>query len=715
MNFFLQDLGESILAACIFPVFVLLPGYIVAEALDIWQFRTRSLPARIALGVVLSISVTPGLTYFLARFVSLEFACAVFVILALIFVGSAVRKVIASAVSSQWAMLKTGLRVPALIVLGWMAVAILLLSDLQLADRLYPNVVAHDYTMRIAVTGSITRTGIPPDNPSFYPGHSMPLYYYYFWFMTCSLVDLAGGALIGPRAAVIAGTAWAGVAIIAIVALYVRLLLPQHPKPYQPSVSVALSLLLISGFDIVPIAAKYVLHLAEGPVILYPSSDWWNECACAWPLAVLWVPHHIAGLIATLTTFLVFSGPTSRQPALTMVVCALALFSAVGLSIWITFVFAAFWVAWILISFMKGWYVEARTGIFIGVIAISLSIPYLIDLHRANLMSVTPMIVSVRRFAPIHTVLENHHAGRMVVQAVDLLTLPLSYFIEFGFFALAGMVYWRCRWQTNVTLGRNEIALFTLGVSATMIASFLRSNIAYNDLGWRSIMFVQFVLLIWSADVVQVLLGQFGFSGQYFRIKMGRGMAMLLLGSLIIGMTPILYDVVMMKLYSMVGDLRLPVHRAHGFLDEANLGHRYYYFRQAYDWIDKRFPKSAVVQHNPDIFIDLPSGLYGNRQVAAADRLYGPLFGIPPEMYRPVSSAVSALFASRTVGREDVSQVCRQFGITALVVKDTDPIWRHPGSWVFKETPVFNNRSTRVFDCLSIERPVARVPPQYSH
>ena len=125
----------------------------------------------------------------------------------------------------------------------------------------------------------------------------------------------------------------------------------------------------------------------------------------------------------------------------------------------------------------------------------------------------------------------------------------------------------------------------------------------------------------------------------------------------------------------MAGDLRLSGHRVHGFLDEDNLGHRYHDFRETYDWIDKRFPESAVVQHNPDIFVDLPSGLYGNRQVAVSDRLYVPLFGIPPAMYRPVSSAISALFASQTVDRKDVSEVCRQFSITALVVKDTDPIF----------------------------------------
>jgi hypothetical protein len=224
-------------------------------------------------------------------------------------------------------------------------------------------------------------------------------------------------------------------------------------------------------------------------------------------------------------------------------------------------------------------------------------------------------------------------------------------------------------------------------------------------------MFVQFVLLIWAAYIMQSLLSRWISREKPVEVRIGRGETSVLLVSLIVGIWPILYDVVMMKLYSMAGDLQLPVHRAHRFLDEGNLGHRYYDFREAYDWIDKRFPQSAVVQHNPDIFVDLASGLYGNRQVAAADDVYGTLFGIPAEMYQPVFSALSVLFASQTVDSKDISEVCRQFGITVLVVKDTDPIWRHPASWVFTETPIFSNRSTRVFDCLSIERHSARVLP----
>jgi hypothetical protein len=702
VNFFLQDIVNSVLAACIFPVFLLLPGYIIGKALDIWEFRSRSVPTRVAFALVLSISVTPGLTYFLSRFFSLKIACAVFVIGALIFLGFVGLDAFSN---GEWPFLKISrlVRRSTIVIIAWMGVAIFLLSDFQMNGHLYPNVVSYDYAMRVAVTSSIMRTGVPPINPSFYPGHPLELYYYYFWFLTCSLVGLLGPGAMEPRAAVIAGTAWIGAGVIAIVALYVRFLArPNHLTGEWP-VFVAPALLLVSGLDIVPLFIKYLIHYAQGQVFLYPTVEWWNEQVTAWPTAILWVPHHVAALIATLAAFLVFSSlqnvQTAGKRALMIVVCAVAFFSALGLSIWVTFTFAVFWVTWIVVSLMKGWRMEARAGISIAVLAICLSIPYLLDLHRANFIHVSPIVVSVRHFVPIYDVIKRHQVDSLLLEAIDLFALPVNYLMEFGFCALAAIVYWKWRVGLNDALHRNEIAFLTLAISALAIATFLRSNIANNDLGWRSAMFTQFILLIWASPVLQSVLDSHSHNAAIRQVQLSGKKGKILLVILLLGATPVLYDLVMMKLYPMSGDLRLPGYRVHGFLDEQDLGRRYYDFRQAYQWIDHHLPESAVVQHNPVVYIDLPSGLYGNRQVVAADDVYGTLFGISRAMYQPVLSAVAPVFTSGSADVNAASEICRRFDITALVVKDTDPIWKHPESWVFKERPSYANYSSKVFHC----------------
>jgi len=703
VNFFLQDIAESAVAACLFPFFLLLPGYMLASGLDVWEFRHRTPAARLALGTVISFAVTPGVAYLLSRLWSLQFVCSVFVTGSLLFLLTRITKSRRADVSASLSALKSDrlfLQSASLAVL-WMAVAIFLLSDVQVSDRLYPNVVAHDYAWRVAVTGAITHTDVPPINPDFYPGHPIQLYYYYFWFMTCSLIDLLGGSWVGPRGALAAGAGWVGIGIMAIVALYVRLFASDHPLKRPRHILIALVLLTVTGFDIVPLLIRLLYQMTEGNIILYPSSEWWNEAIGGWPHSIVWVPHHMAGLIATLAVFLIFSDlhrtRTSMQWTITAMMCSVGFFSALGMSVWMAFVFAVFWAIWILISYRKGWYAEARAGAFIAVVGAILSIPYLIDLHRANFTDVIPVVVAVRMFSPVHQWLQHHHAGLRRLFVGDLVSLPLNYFLEFGFFALAAMVYWRRRWKIRTPLDRNEIALVTLAAVALFIGSFLRSNIVNNDLGYRSILFVQFVVLIWSSDVLQALLARM--KGQSIDMPISRVMAILLLLSAAIGTLPLVYEAAIMKLYAMAGDLNLPARRVFPFLNEANLGRRYYDFREAYHWIHRHLPESAILQHNPDLYMDVPSGLYGNRQVVASDRYYGPQFGIRQDMFEPIFSAIAPIFTSNAVNRADVSRLCRRFGIAALVVKDTDPIWNHPESWIFRETPVFANRSSRVFYC----------------
>ena len=703
MNFFLQDVFESVLAACLFPIFLLAPGYLLAAWLDIWQFRHRSFGARLALGIVISFAVTPGIAYLLSRLWSLQLVCYVFLAVSLLCLLLTTAKSRLVDVPSRLSALRSDRRLLQVVALAivWMGVAIFLLSDFQVANRLYPNVVAHDYAWRIAVTGAITHTDVPPINPDFYPGQPIQLYYYYFWFMTCSLIDILGGSWVGPRGALAAGAGWVGIGIMAIVALYVRLFAPDPPTKREQPILIAFVLLMVTGFDIVPLIVTHLYQATKGAIILYPSSEWWNEAVCGWLHSIIWVPHHIAGLIATLTVFLLFSSlrkiRTRMQWIFTAIICSVGLFSALGMSVWMAFVFAVFWVVWILISYFKGWYAEAQAGVLVAMLSAILSIPYLIDLHRANFTDVTPIIAAVRTFTPVHLWLVEHHAGLRRLFVADLASLPLSYFLEFGFFALATMVYWRRRWETRVKLCRNEIALVTLAAVALLIGSFLRSNIVNNDLGYRSMLFVQLVVLVWSADVMQALLAEL--KGLQIGMGIGRRMAILLLLSAAIGMLPLVYEVAIMKLYAMAGDLDLPARRVFPFLNEANLGRRYYDFREAYHWIHQQLPESVIVQHNPDVWMDVPSGLYANRQVVASDRYYGPQFGIRQDMFDPVFSAVAPIFASNSVNRAEVSHLCQRFGIAALVVKDTDPIWSNRDSWMFRESPAFANELSRVFEC----------------
>ena len=46
---------------------------------------------------------------------------------------------------------------------------------------------------------------------------------------------------------------------------------------------------------------------------------------------------------------------------------------------------------------------------------------------------------------------------------------------------------------------------------------------------------------------------------------------------------------------------------------------------------------------------------------------------------------------------DEVDRACRALRISALVVKDTDPVWSIPGSWVGPQEPLISGDHLRVF------------------
>src|SRR6185437_12340088 len=67
-NFTLADVRACATAFALFPLYVVLPGYVAAWLLDLFSFRHRTLPFRIALSIPLSISLCPIVVYLTGRF-----------------------------------------------------------------------------------------------------------------------------------------------------------------------------------------------------------------------------------------------------------------------------------------------------------------------------------------------------------------------------------------------------------------------------------------------------------------------------------------------------------------------------------------------------------------------------------------------------------------------------------------------------------------------
>ena len=71
-------------------------------------------------------------------------------------------------------------------------IALLAMVDFSYGHKLHLSVMNYDYTTRTAIISAITRTGVPPANPFFYPGLPIKLSYHYFWLLFSSLAKRMG-------------------------------------------------------------------------------------------------------------------------------------------------------------------------------------------------------------------------------------------------------------------------------------------------------------------------------------------------------------------------------------------------------------------------------------------------------------------------------------------------------------------------------------------
>src|SRR5437868_4746980 len=141
------DLLGSLQAIALFPLFVLVPGYAAAWALQLFDFRSRSTAFRLALSIPLSIALCPILTYLTARFLSMQAVWVIYGVAAFYFIATLRR--------GRFSGLKE-FRPIAIAAAVWLAVALFSLIDIQTGDRLYLPTSAIDHSLRSAFIHSIS-------------------------------------------------------------------------------------------------------------------------------------------------------------------------------------------------------------------------------------------------------------------------------------------------------------------------------------------------------------------------------------------------------------------------------------------------------------------------------------------------------------------------------------------------------------------------------
>jgi hypothetical protein len=646
-NFMVNDVAGTAAAFAVFALFAFVPGYSLAWLLDLLDFRQRTPAARCALAIALSIGIAPIIAYLCGW--------AGFAPLWLAFAFVAIR---------DWRrLIPRGHRAAKIVAAVWLVLGTASLIDLQFGDRLYYSVIAHDYTMRIAITSAITRAGLPAINPYFFPGGPVPLRYHYFWMIVCSLAQRAGS--LNARMAALGGTLWVGLGLMAIVALYLKYVDPAGDRNLRRRLVIGLALLGVTGLDLIP-----NLVMIRGGVML-PDMEWWNEQVTSWVGTMLWVPHHLASLVACLTGFLLlWNTPVRWRNA---VVAGICFASAAGCSVYVTLTFAAFMAVWGLILLWRKWYRDAASMALAGGIAAVLVVPGYVLRLRGTAAGGSFLLPTIRTFKLVDLILIANHITGWKIHLANLLLLPVNYFFELGFFFVVGVLALKSLKPT-----RWNLAACAMLATSILICTFVCSGvIGNNDLGGRGFLPAQFVLLLWAVDI----------------LDKPRPAIVLLL---IVGALGTVYQVSVLRFYP-VRTESAPAPDYPWLATDRQFGKRNFATRQVYEQLRDLLPPNAVVEHNPQSELgDILHGMYADRQLAAEGLGCGTVLGGDEQICSRNWTALESLFQPSP---DSPDSTCRDLSIDVVVARDTDPIWRDPQSWIWKRHPLAANSMLRALPC----------------
>jgi hypothetical protein len=438
--------------------------------------------------------------------------------------------------------------------------------------------------------------------------------------------------------------------------------------------------------------------------------EWWNDVQItSWADSMLWVPHHLAALIACFVAFLLLRHQADihrRWATAPVIVAGLAFASASGMSVYVTFTFVvaiAFWLP--LLILRKGW-LEFAMFVAAGALALLCALSFLASLRGPG--SGEAFVGFALRPFPLGIYLL-HQMGiqfqtPLALAVGQVLLLPINYGLELGFFLAVAILRLRQVIRGSVEASTNELAAWTLVVTSFVIGTFMRSStISTNDLGIRCFLPTQLILLLWAATMIHEVMIHgvtihdcFRPSGLPAQPALRSGLRGVLAMLLFLGMAGTAYQIFMLRMFPVLAD-RVGIKGSTWVDLDRHFGKRAYALRSAYEVLNAQLPASAVLQSNPSRQYTILHSLYSRHDAAAGDAECGTDFGGDPALCSVRVKKLTGLFV--LPDGSNVDATCQEFGIDALVVQDLDRVWREPSSWVWARSPIVANDYVRGFRC----------------
>ncbi len=701
-NFTLEDTAGVVRAAVGFAAALFSPGYLVGAATNLFNFRQRSLPERVAWAIALSYCTGTIFTILAGRLFSLN-AVAVSVTVA------AVATFMLLAVDRQRNHIPVNKHTVLLALFLLLAATVVVaeLIDIQRGNRLHLSVTILDQSYRVVFTEALARGGIPPTNPLYHPGATAPLRYYYFWYALCAVCMKL--AHVSARQALVASSIWSGLGLVAAIALFGRCFLGIGQGIYR-FILTAVLLLLVTGADLLPtLYSVFVDHTFNGDL------EWWStDQITSWFDSVLWVPNHVAAMICCATAFLllwrtqekVSQGMTRREWVVVILVASAGVASAFGLSVYVAAGFAVLMVCWAARLLLRERNFQlAGSCLLAAATGVVLDFPYLRELLTGrsgtdlgtstgpahllqlsvrkmidpSLITGLPLLAPVKRADP-----------RLLEQSARLLLLLPGYALELGFSGAVLVLVARDRRRLDEP---RRTALFLI-VCGLTIVSFVRSAvIGNNDFGYRAALLPCFFLLLLAAE--KMLARRDSRPGPSRHQPVPAQVETLVLTSLLLlGVAGTIFQAGALRLY-------VPLRSRAGTPGFDRLPEAAFAARTVY--AAAGLPPNAIVQSNPITSFEygyLARMLYaGHGSATNYAEDCGAVFGGDPGPCPRTRAAMASLFVSPAPDSERAVDVCREFGVNFLAAVEADPAWRDRRGWVWTLPLTASSQGFRIMNC----------------
>lgn len=669
MAYMIHDIvGLAAAIVLALPLFIL-PAYALAWQFDLFAVRTRTPSERFAYSLLIAYATLPAIQSIGGRFLGLRAMAALSLLLAALAVFRLRQAPLPKMPRVVWLMLSA----------GFVALAALWV-DVSLDGKLYPTLLIIDLVKHAATVRSIVETGTtPPIDPFFLRDQATS--YYYFFYTPAALIEMLSGGWVDSRSAVGGLVFWTGLAVVTLAQkLLDRSGFLRAGRAASPGLLIAL--MLAGGLQLFIVAPLVFSFGWPWPGQL----GWIRDDLASWPVSMIWVPHHLSGMIASWVGFLALIEAQSQERGTVarwthVALAGIAFASACGLSTWVTMGAIATLAVWTAVELYHRRWQSIALFAAAGVIALAVAAPHLLDLVRNRSIGGFPVAFEVRMFVASELLVGS--LGWVGQNLVRLLFLPLHYVMAAGIFFAGAIAFWRSRLAGKALANPVASLIAYSAIASLFVGSFFQSVVVNNDLGWRVVLFVQLSALLWTAAYVEPL-WQLARKSSFARVAARTPRPLLVL--LMIGYAGVAYDLVATRLFSLMG---------RGVVINPRDPAADFEAREVYGWINRNLGSRVIVQHNPDTERALGYGLYGRQRTALADRHNALLFGPSHDDVDGRMNAIAPLFNAELPAAA-VARTLSGQKVDTVVISSADPVWKANAAWVFATPALYQTPHMRV-------------------